>query len=72
MGNIDNKLFSLSESDLKTIGKNRNAVKFPPELGGEYVGSLEVFHQLHCLVSQPVASVVTRILRYHNSSKPDV
>jgi hypothetical protein len=51
-------LFSLSDSDLSAIGKTRDAVRFPSELGGGYVGSLEVFHQLHCLVGKPMASVV--------------
>ncbi|KAH0422954.1 hypothetical protein CcaCcLH18_12506 [Colletotrichum camelliae] len=42
--------FSLTEEEILKIGKDPEiAVRLPPELGGQYMGTLEVFHQLHCL-----------------------
>ncbi|TDZ21045.1 Cyclochlorotine biosynthesis protein O [Colletotrichum orbiculare MAFF 240422] len=42
--------FSLTEEEILKIGKDPEiAVRLPQELGGQYMGTLEVFHQLHCL-----------------------
>ena len=46
----DVTLFPITEVDLKRIGKTIDAVKYHPDHGHDYVASLEVFHQLHCLV----------------------
>ena len=54
-------LFRISPDDLARIGGRPTAAKFPPELGGGYLGFVEVLHQLHCVVckrfSQPVFSL---------------
>jgi hypothetical protein len=44
----------IDESRLKTLQKNpsRNWTRVPDALGGGIAGYPEVFHQLHCLVSQ--------------------
>lgn len=41
------------------IGKSRFAVKYAEqqEAGGKYYAKLEVFQQLHCLVSPPVPHI---------------
>ena len=36
---------------LQKIGGSDIAAQFPPEAGGEYLGFMEVLHQLHCVVS---------------------
>jgi hypothetical protein len=44
---------AISEEELKLIGKDSTAdatVKIPSHYGGGYYATLEVFHQLHCLV----------------------
>ena len=42
---------SISRDTLKMIGAPEDSARLPPESGGGYMGSLEVFHQLHCVVS---------------------
>ena len=46
---------TISEADLKKFDPlfADSAVRYPEEMGGGYMGSLEVFHQLHCVVSLP-------------------
>ena len=44
---------SISHDTLKRIGAPENSARLPPESGGGYMGALEVFHQLHCVVSTP-------------------
>ena len=48
----------LTLEELKKIGKtdSPSIVKFPEEEGGGYMASVEVFHQLHCLVRTPSSS----------------
>lgn len=41
---------SISETDLLSAGYSKDSVKLPDEYGGGYMASLEVNHQLHCLV----------------------
>ena len=44
---------AISVEELKLIGKDSTAdatVQIPAEFGGGYYATLEVFHQLHCLV----------------------
>ena len=43
----------VSEDELNIIDPTfkESAVKYPDIMGGGYMGSLEVFHQLHCIVS---------------------
>ena len=42
----------ISTEQIDQIGKSLEmTVRYPEEQGGQYAGSLEVFHQLHCLVS---------------------
>lgn len=44
---------TISEEDLRLIGKYSSAnatVKIPERYGGGYLATLEVFHNLHCLV----------------------
>ena len=45
----------ISEEELDIIDPTfkESAVKYPDSMGGGYMGSLEVFHQLHCIVSRP-------------------
>jgi hypothetical protein len=40
-----------SAKDLRDAKLDPDNVRLPAELGGEYLVSLEVTHQLHCLVS---------------------
>lgn len=44
--------FSLSETDFSAVDSTfkESAVKLKDHMGGGYMASLEVFHQLHCLV----------------------
>ena len=48
--------FRITPEQLKVIGGSPIAAQFPPEVGGGYLGFMEVLHQLHCLVSGDVAS----------------
>ena len=44
---------AISAEELKLVGKDSTAdatVRIPDEFGGGYYATLEVFHQLHCLV----------------------
>ncbi|KAI1119895.1 hypothetical protein F5Y10DRAFT_259447 [Nemania abortiva] len=42
--------FSLTAEDVIKMGKSaEECSKLPEELGGGYMGTVEVFHQLHCL-----------------------
>lgn len=49
--NITDGAFSISHDELLKIGAPESSVKLPPDSGGGYMAWLEVFHQLHCLVS---------------------
>lgn len=40
---------SISYDTLRIIGASEDSARLPPESGGGYMGSLEVFHQLHCV-----------------------
>ena len=43
----------MSPSELERVGGSiGNAVQYPPEVGGDYMGMLQVFHQIHCIVSK--------------------
>ena len=42
---------SISDDTLRMIGASEDSARLPEESGGGYMGSLEVFHQLHCVVS---------------------
>lgn len=56
---------AISDAELKRIGKNSTAdatVRIPPEHGGGYYATLEVFHQLHCLVSPTFISEDTSLV----------
>ena len=47
---------SISREELVKIGGSEASVKLPPESGGGYMGWLEIYHQIHCLVrAQPVS-----------------
>lgn len=41
--------FPFSEETLNKIDKGVESVRFPKAKGGEYAGTLEVFHMLHCV-----------------------
>lgn len=46
--------FAVDEDVMRRINKTENleyAVKFPENTGGGYVAGLEMFHQMHCVVS---------------------
>jgi len=46
--------FPIEEDAMHRINKTQHleyAVKFPEETGGGYVAGLEMFHQMHCVVS---------------------
>jgi hypothetical protein len=43
-------IMSLTEEEVLKSGQSLDSVRFPPEIGsGQYIGSVEVNHQLHCL-----------------------
>ena len=42
---------SISEDDLLKSGSSTDAVRIPDDHGGGFMASVEVNHQLHCLVS---------------------
>ena len=42
---------SISEEDLVKSGSSTDAVRIPDDYGGGFMVSVEVHHQLHCLVS---------------------
>lgn len=43
-------VISIDEETLLAVnGSTENSVKLAPELGGGYMASVEVLHQLHCL-----------------------
>lgn len=43
---------SISAEEVRRLGKDPDyVVKWPPDLGGGHVVSVETFHHLHCLVS---------------------
>ena len=46
---------SITEEEVLKIGKTTDAIKIPSQFGGGYMASVEVNHQLHCLVSPPTA-----------------
>ncbi|KAI9756384.1 MAG: hypothetical protein M4579_003888 [Chaenotheca gracillima] len=46
---VEGPVFSASEEDMDRIGADRDSVRLPPESGGGYYATLEVFHQMHCL-----------------------
>jgi len=50
---MENQVNSLriSPENLQEIGGKPYAAKFPDEAGGDYIGFMEVLHQLHCVVS---------------------
>ena len=43
-------VMSISQDTLERIGAPKSSVRLPDESGGGYMGALEVFHQLHCVV----------------------
>jgi len=44
-------MIGISSHELARLNKSaESAAKYSAELGGGYMASLEVFHQLHCLV----------------------
>lgn len=42
----------LSEEDIKAVGRLEGAVSLPD--GSGYIGTLNVYHELHCVVSVAV------------------
>lgn len=43
--------FAITGDDVTRMGKSaQECAPLPEELGGGYMGTVEVFHQLHCLV----------------------
>ncbi|KAL8667705.1 MAG: hypothetical protein Q9202_000560 [Teloschistes flavicans] len=44
---------SVSEEEILRIGKTTEAIRIPEEFGGGFLASVEVQHQLHCVVSFP-------------------
>ena len=44
-------IMSISEDDLLKSGSSTDAVRIPDDYGGGFMVSVEVHHQLHCLVS---------------------
>ena len=48
---------SISEEDVLKVGKTTEAIRIPPEFGGGFMASVEVNHQLHCVVSESCASI---------------
>lgn len=54
---------AISEDELQLIGKGATAnatVQIPDSFGGGYFATLEVFHNLHCLVSFSLPTIETR------------
>lgn len=54
--------FPVDEDVMHRINKTENleyAVRFPEETGGGYVAGLEMFHQMHCVVSWTTSSYKT-------------
>ena len=50
----------LSEEEMERIGHSKDSARLPPESGGGYMASLEVNHQIHCLVSLAVPITLRR------------
>lgn len=45
--------FGISDEDLLKINSwPEQAVRLPPSHGGQYLGTLDVFHKIHCVVSK--------------------
>ena len=63
---IDNHLtvglFAISEGELRKTGASKASVRLPPQSGGEYVGYLNAFHNLHCLVSRSLTWDLSTLL----------
>ena len=49
----------LSLEDLKVFNRDEDAVQLPD--GSGYAGSLNVYHEIHCVVSPPLPPVVTSL-----------
>ena len=49
----------LSLEDLKVFNRDEDAVQLPD--GSGYAGSLNVYHEIHCVVSPPLLPVVTSL-----------
>ncbi|KAK3171335.1 hypothetical protein OEA41_003419 [Lepraria neglecta] len=51
----------ISEEELEKLNPlfAKSAVRCPEKMGGGYMGSLEVFHQLHCVIAEPPAAIHT-------------
>ena len=53
--------FPVSASEVIKVGKSlESTIKYQEEKGGQYAANLEVFHQLHCLVSCPRGLLLNR------------
>ena len=50
---------SISHDTLRKIGASEDSIRLPPESGGGYMGALEVFHQIHCVVGTKYSSQLT-------------
>lgn len=44
---------SISEDDVIKAGKTTDSIRISDEFGGGFMASVEVNHQLHCLVRSP-------------------
>lgn len=53
---------SISHDTLKRIGGSEDSIKLPPESGGGYMGALEIFHQLHCVVSSDIPPTLSHLI----------
>jgi len=52
------RVMRISEEQLLKSGFSPDSVRFPEEYGGGFMASLEVNHQLHCLVSTNLLPLV--------------
>lgn len=62
--------FSVTKSDVEKLGKSPvECSQLPEELGGGYMGTVEVFHQLHCLVRDLPFNPLTYDLGWERGSE---
>jgi len=48
-------IMSISEEEVLQAGKTTDAIRIPEEFGGGFMASVEVNHQLHCVVISHIA-----------------
>ena len=58
----------IDEPELKALPYNVDSIRIPKELGGGYMASPEIYHQLHCLVSSQKEPCVSALIGSRISS----